>query len=204
MVSTSNRASSIAGSLSEYQCCNRWIRSIVASGYGGQPPSQQKHPEHKPVAHADPGGMTLQKAEQLADRQPGAKGGRGDAHQQVMTAPLLPRRFGAGALDALHPEECATAGHWSGSQIDDQARLLWAARFGYQPVRPLDAAIVRPQPACGLAAVFTGLSLRLLDFDLKPWLRQREHDPDVLRSGLGLAHGPARKGGRHTQRPLGH
>lgn len=32
MVGTSIRASSIAGSLSDYHCCIRWIRSIVASG----------------------------------------------------------------------------------------------------------------------------------------------------------------------------
>jgi hypothetical protein len=38
MVGTSIRASSIAGSQRGYHCCNRWIRSIVASGYGGRPP----------------------------------------------------------------------------------------------------------------------------------------------------------------------
>ena len=46
MVGTSIRASSIAGSLSEYHCCSRWIRSnccaeacgYVARGYGGRPP----------------------------------------------------------------------------------------------------------------------------------------------------------------------
>jgi hypothetical protein len=38
MVGTSIRASSMAGSLSEYHCCNRWIRSMVANGLGGLPP----------------------------------------------------------------------------------------------------------------------------------------------------------------------
>jgi hypothetical protein len=38
MVGTSIKASSIAGSLSEYHSCNRCMRSIVASGYGGRPP----------------------------------------------------------------------------------------------------------------------------------------------------------------------
>jgi hypothetical protein len=38
MVGTSIRASSIAGSLSEYHYCSRWIRNMVASGYGGRPP----------------------------------------------------------------------------------------------------------------------------------------------------------------------
>jgi hypothetical protein len=46
MVGTSIRASSIAGSLREYHCCSRWMRSnrcakakgYVASGYGGLPP----------------------------------------------------------------------------------------------------------------------------------------------------------------------
>ena len=32
MVGTSISASSIAGSLSEYLCCRRWIRSMVANG----------------------------------------------------------------------------------------------------------------------------------------------------------------------------
>ena len=32
IVGTSIRASSIAGSLSEYHCCSRWMRSMVASG----------------------------------------------------------------------------------------------------------------------------------------------------------------------------
>jgi hypothetical protein len=38
MVGTSIRAYSIAGSLSEYHCCCRWIRIMVSSGYGGRPP----------------------------------------------------------------------------------------------------------------------------------------------------------------------
>ena len=35
---TSISASSMAGSLRLYHCCNRWIRSMVANGYGGLPP----------------------------------------------------------------------------------------------------------------------------------------------------------------------
>jgi hypothetical protein len=33
----SYNASSIAGSLSAYPFCSRWIRSMVSSGYGGRP-----------------------------------------------------------------------------------------------------------------------------------------------------------------------
>ena len=38
MVGTAISAPFIAGSLSEYHCCNAWIRNIVADGYGGLQP----------------------------------------------------------------------------------------------------------------------------------------------------------------------
>ena len=38
IVGTSISASSMAGSLSSYHCCRRWIRIMVGSGWGGRPP----------------------------------------------------------------------------------------------------------------------------------------------------------------------
>ena len=37
-VATAIRASTMSGSLNEYHCCNRWIRNMVANGYGALPP----------------------------------------------------------------------------------------------------------------------------------------------------------------------